>query len=278
MPEFDGVLFSDLHLSPSTERLNELFDSFVDRVEGIRHIACLGDLTEYWIGRAQLKQEHGLHVFRQLERLAKAAKQAILIPGNRDFLIRPQARQAGFEVHRDLYEGEFANVRVALEHGDRFCSRDRKYQRFRWWFRKLPWWMLLGIASPSQLHRIAGGIRKRSAGTTVRKQVSVFGVQPAPIERLIRRGAEIVVGGHVHQPFTREHKSGGRTGRVLIMSDWREEGAVVCTVKDRHFELKLFDGRDFLDFEAPSAQKLFEPQKAPADRLTAVAAERATES
>lgn len=78
MPEFDAVLFADLHLSPKKPRIDELFDAFCDRVAGTPEIACLGDLTEYWIGFPQLRDPHGRHVMDQLARLAKGAKRAVL--------------------------------------------------------------------------------------------------------------------------------------------------------------------------------------------------------
>ena len=86
MPEFDAVLFADLHLSPKKPRIDELFDAFCARVAGTPEIACLGDLTEYWIGFPQLKDPHGKHVYDQLARLAKGAKRCVYVGGNRDFI------------------------------------------------------------------------------------------------------------------------------------------------------------------------------------------------
>jgi UDP-2,3-diacylglucosamine hydrolase len=259
MPEFDAVLFSDLHLSPKKPRIDELFDAFCDRVAGTPEIACLGDLTEYWIGFPQLKDPHGRHVYDQLARLAKGAKRAIFVGGNRDFLMRHDACKVGYQGIKNVYEGEFAGRRVALEHGDLLCTTDRKYQRFRFWFQNFPWWILQYTIAP-QGHKIAQYFRSRSTGETARKTPSTHGIQAPPVERLIKRGAEVIVCGHVHTPFIREYSSNGRTGRLLVTSDWRGDGAVVCTVKNGVFSLVKFDGDRFLPFDAPSAQ----PENAPA--------------
>lgn len=256
MAEFDAVLFSDLHLSPDTPAQNRLFDAFVDRVAGTPEIACLGDLAEYWIGWPQLQDEHARHLMTQLARLARGARRAIFVSGNRDFLMRPQAHDAGFTTFKDVYEGEFAGRRVALEHGDRFCTRDRVYMRFRWWFRKIPWRLVQAVLTARQGHRLARYVRRKSKGETARRNPSVFGMQPAPIERLIARGAEFVIAGHVHFPFSREYRAQDRSGRLLVMSDWRPDEAVVCVAKDGVFELRRFDGTDLLPFDAPQEQEL----------------------
>ena len=62
MPEFDGVLFSDLHLSEDSPELNALFEAFIDRVAGTPEIACLGDLTQYWIGKRHLENDFGQYI------------------------------------------------------------------------------------------------------------------------------------------------------------------------------------------------------------------------
>jgi len=255
MPEFDGVLFSDLHLSPDTPRLNELFEAFVNRVEGTPEVACLGDLCEYWIGYMQLWQPHGKWVDEQMRRLARGARRAIWVDGNRDFMFRTEARRAGFIARRNQYRGEFCGTQAALEHGDRFCTLDCEYQRFRWWFRKLPWRFLQTFFTEARGHRLARNLRMKSKGQVTRRNPSQFGIQGRPVRRLMARGAKVVVCGHVHTPFARDE--GG--GKLVVMSDWRESGAVVCTVKDGAFMLMRFDGNDFRPFEAPAEQQVFAP-------------------
>ncbi|MHC4841375.1 MAG: metallophosphoesterase [Planctomycetota bacterium] len=253
MPEFDGVIFSDLHLSPDTKRLNELFEAFTDQVAGTPHVACLGDLTEYWIGYMQLRQPHGKFVFEQLKRLADGAKQALWVGGNRDFLLDPQARQAGYKTFRNVFEGEFAGTKVALEHGDRFCTLDKQYQRFRWWFRKIPWRVVQVFVSESRGHRMARSVRSKSKGETVRKQISMFGMQDKPVQRLVDRGARYVVAGHVHTPFAKPYGD----SQLLVNSDWQDDGAIVCVAKDGEFSLMKFDGNRFKAFDAPTEQKVY---------------------
>lgn len=259
MPEFDGVLFSDLHLSEDSPELNALFEAFIDRIAGTPEIACLGDLTQYWIGKRHLENDFGQYINSLMTKLAKGSDRALWVPGNRDFLFDTQARKAGYEVYGNIYEGQFAGQRVALEHGDRFCSLDRKYQRFRWWFRKIPWRFLEIFVSSKRGHRWALSIRSKSEGKTARKNPSMFGIQDEPVERLVARGAKTIVCGHVHTPFTRDYRSGEHHGRLHVMGDWHEDGSVVCVVKDGEFKLMTFDGNNFVDFEAPTEQKIFMP-------------------
>ncbi|MCA8911952.1 MAG: hypothetical protein KDB82_09620 [Planctomycetes bacterium] len=254
MAEFDGIIFSDLHLDASKPRLNELFDAFVNRVEGTPEVACLGDLSEYWIGRKHLQCEQGRYVFEQMQRLAKPARRAIWVNGNRDHMFKGTARKAGFKTRRNRYFGEFCGVQTDLEHGDLFCTRDRKYQRFRLWFRNTPWGLMGEFFPASKGHQLCQYMRSKSQGEFARRDPEYFGIQRDAVERQVARGAEVIVCGHVHTPFSRDYSRGGHTGRLYVMSDWRDDGAVVCVVKDGEFKLVRFDGEEFHDFAAPEKQ------------------------
>jgi UDP-2,3-diacylglucosamine hydrolase len=254
MAEFDAVLFSDLHLFEDKPRLNELFDAFVDRVEGTPEVACLGDLMEYWTGRKHLYNAHGRHVFEQMARLAKPARRAIWVNGNRDHMFQGSARKAGYTACRNRYRGEFGGAVCDLEHGDLFCTRDRQYQRFRLWFRNVPWGLLGLFFTAKAGHRMCRYMRGKSIGETARRDPEHYGIQAEAVQREVARGAKVIVCGHVHTPFARDYVSGDNTGRLFVMSDWRDNGAVVCVVKDGQFKLMRFDGNGFSDFAAPEKQ------------------------
>lgn len=257
MPEFDGVIFSDLHLSEDKPRLNELFEAFVQRVEGTPEVACLGDLAEYWIGRKHLQCEQGRYVFDLMARLAKPARRAIWVNGNRDHMFKGTARKAGYRTYRNRYFGEFCGTPSDLEHGDLFCTRDRVYQRFRLWFRNTPWGLLGELFSAERAHRLCKYMRSKSQGEFARRDPEHYGIQPEPVKRLVSRGARVIVCGHVHTPFSRDYAADGSTGRLYVTSDWREDGAVVCVVKGGEFKLMRFDGRDFHEFDAPEKQGIY---------------------
>ncbi|MBK8207735.1 MAG: hypothetical protein IPK87_13245 [Planctomycetes bacterium] len=258
MAEFDGILFSDLHLSADKPRLNELFDAFVDRVEGTPEVACLGDLMEYWTGSKHLQCEHGQYIFRQMSRLAKGARRAIWVNGNRDHMFQGTARKAGYDTYRNRYFGEFCGVQADLEHGDLFCTRDRKYQRYRLWFRNVPWG-LMGVFVPAASgHKFCQYLRSKSMGEFARRDPEYYGIQRSPVERLVFRGAKVIVCGHVHTPFSRNYQGAKDIGRLHVMSDWRENGAVVCTVKNGEYKLMRFDGENFTEFAAPESQGVYE--------------------
>ncbi|MCB9894060.1 MAG: metallophosphoesterase [Planctomycetes bacterium] len=257
MPDFDGIIFSDLHLSGETAGLNALFDKFVERVEGTPEIACLGDLTEYWIGHKHLRSEFGRYLSDQMERLAKPARRAIWVNGNRDFRFAERARHIGYKAFRNRYEGEFAGVQADLEHGDLLCTQDRAYQRFRLWFRNFPWWAFDWVTTADQAHRLCLYMRSKSKGDEARNDPEHFGIQPEPVKQRVARGAKAIVAGHVHTPFSRDFVAGERVGRLFVTSDWRMNGAVVCVVKDGEFKLMHFDGEDFAPFEAPEKQGIY---------------------
>lgn len=257
MAEFDAVLFSDLHLHDDRKRLNELFDAFIDQVEGTPEVACLGDLAEYWIGNKHIRSEFGRHVFDQMKRLAKPAKRAIWVSGNRDFMFTQTARKAGYQTFRNRYRGEFCGVKCDLEHGDLFCTRDKAYQRFRLWFRNMPWGLLGALFTEHQGHRMCKYMRSKSIGEEARKDPEHYGIQTEPVQQEVLRGARAIVCGHVHTPFSRDYVGGKDKGRLYVMSDWRDNGAVVCVAKDGEFKLMWFDGTEFTEFEAPEKQGIY---------------------
>jgi UDP-2,3-diacylglucosamine hydrolase len=262
MAEFDGVIFSDLHLSEDTVRLNELFNAFVQRVEGTPEVACLGDLTEYWIGHKHLRSPFGKHLFEQMARLAKPAKRAIWINGNRDFMFRQEARLAGYTALRNRYFGEFCGQPAALEHGDLLCTGDRQYQRFRFWFRHTPWRMMAPFFSADTAHALCRYVRSKSMGETARMDPDHYGIQREPVERLVFRGAKVIVCGHVHTPFSRNYQGAKDIGRLHVTSDWRDNGAVVCVAKNGEFKLMWFDGDGFSEFDAPEKQGIYKLEMA----------------
>jgi len=258
MAEFDGVIFSDLHLSEDKPRLNALFDAFVSRVQGTPEVACLGDLFEYCIGRKHLQLEHGRHIFEHMQRLAKGARRAIWVAGNRDHMFNSSARKAGFDAYRNRYFGEFCGVAADLEHGDLFCTADRQYQRYRLWFRNVPWGLLGALVSAQTSHRFSRWLRSKSKGESARKDPDHYGIQRSPVERLVFRGARAIVCGHVHTPFSRNYQGAKNIGRLYVTSDWRDNGAVVCVVKNGEFSLKWFDGEGFTEFSAPDKQGIYQ--------------------
>lgn len=257
MAEFDAVIFSDLHLFDDKTRLNELFASFVDRVEGTPEVACLGDLLEYCIGRKHVHSDHGKFVFEHMQRLAKPAKRAIWVNGNRDHMFQSTAKRAGWTACRNRYRGEFGGQQCDLEHGDLFCSKDREYQRYRLWFRNVPWGLMGEFVPAARAHKFCKYLRSKSIGETARRDPEHYGIQPEPVQREILRGARVIVCGHVHTPFSRTYIGGKDVGRLFVMSDWRENGAVVCVAKAGEFKLMRFDGDRFTDFEAPEKQGIY---------------------
>jgi UDP-2,3-diacylglucosamine pyrophosphatase LpxH len=110
------------------------------------------------------------------------------------------------------------------------------------------------FCSAEKGHALCRYMRSKSQGEFARMDPDHFGIQREPVERLVSRGAEVIVCGHVHTPFARDYAAGGNTGRLYVMSDWRENGAVVCTVKDGEFKLMKFDGDEFTEFDAPDRQ------------------------
>ena len=57
--------------------------------------------------------------------------------------------------------------------------------------------------------------------------------------------------------FSRDKIGGNGKGRLFVPTDWRLNGAVVCTVKDEEFQLMRSDGENLVPFEAPEKQSIY---------------------
>src|SRR3546814_5720265 len=84
--------------------------------------------------------------------------------GNRDFLVvRRFASASGTRILKDPQLVDFGGMRTLISHGDRYCSDDVGYQRWRHFSRNAFVQRLLMRLPRDTRHKIAGGLRhKRS--------------------------------------------------------------------------------------------------------------------
>ena len=238
-PRGDGpaLFISDLHLSPALPRTVQVFEDFLRgpaREASILFI--LGDLFEYWIGDDMLDIEPStrardestspgtepLGAFARRMTAAMAELSASGVPiavmrGNRDFLLGERfAREAGARMLDDPCVFSFLGQALVLSHGDRLCTDDVAYQRFRRvahsslgkaLFLRLPlrWRMA-----------IANRIRQGSAAKGERRMAYADANPNAIAALLDAAGERTLVHGHTHRPA--RHADGRRVRWVL--PDW----------------------------------------------------------
>ncbi len=193
-------IISDLHLSKAKIDLIEAFRCFVASLSSNDILIILGDLFDYYIGRdyedmAQLAVRDIVHKAR------KRGVKTFFMRGNRDFLLSSaDAHFFGMELLKDVHIIQSTSGPVLLLHGDLLCSADKKYQRFRRiTHNKLVQSMFLAL--PITIRRKIGAkLRSKSiASYKYKKDVSIYGVQKATLEKYVKATkVSNIIHGHIH--------------------------------------------------------------------------------
>lgn len=223
------VLISDLHLSPDEPALVQAFLAFIDdciALPALKRLFILGDWFEVWLGddaylslSDDARKSHWLTpIIAKLKQLRVNGCDVLVMHGNRDFLLgQPFCSLFGGTLIDEPYTLQVGDKRFRLEHGDRLCTDDQKYQFFRKIMRnRFTKWYLLNKPLDKRLE-IAANIRKKSKEGNVKKNPFIMDVNERAVNKAIYR-FDALLHGHTHRPEV--HRSDqGKTRYVL--SDWR---------------------------------------------------------
>lgn len=212
-------LASDIHLGPDNPRTSETFYRFLAHARNrARALILLGDIFDVWIGDDWIRRsppwlEQALHHLRETGQTLPMW----ILGGNRDFLIGEElANHLGARLLRDkcllqitpsdkARHSRHATVQTnrsfLLAHGDEFCTKDQKYQRFRRLVRN-PVVQSCFMTMPLLLRiRLAQRARRASQQITRNPQDASYDVQDSALEMaLLHAGASCCIHGHTHRP------------------------------------------------------------------------------
>ena len=217
-----ALLISDLHLPNTASPLRHGFLNFLSgpaRSAGAVYI--LGDLFEYWIGDAEGLQDYAPEA-AALRALTATGVPVYVMAGNRDFLLgRRFAAATGVTLLNDPTQHTLGGVETLLAHGDRYCTDDRGYQRWRWWSRQR-WLQMLYANFPVRWRRgIAGYARGNEAPAKTPKMI--YDVTDEGIALAFTGAtANRLIHGHTHRPGHHRLQLNGREVERWVLPDWRE--------------------------------------------------------
>lgn len=197
-------------------------------------LIILGDLFEAWIGDDGA-DDSAIELAQRLRALSDAGVDIIFVEGNRDFLVgKDYCALAGMRRLAEPLILDQVTPPTALIHGDRLCTDDVSYQRFRKTSRKLSWQTRI-LRLPLFLRRgLARWARwrshshQRSLGDSKPMDVNAEAVQAFMHQYKIDR----LIHGHTHRPAI--HLLKEPNSQRWVLGDWDDgHGYAIILDEDR---------------------------------------------
>lgn len=223
------LLLSDLHLPASPSPLRDRFIQFLEgpAVEA-SEVFILGDLFESWIG-----DDVGLSLYpREVAALTALTARGVRVAfqhGNRDFLVGERFFDlTGVEPLPDPVVETLFGRDTLLSHGDRYCTDDRSYQRWRRiirmrWLQRLFLWM-----PRSRRERFANKVRGESDQSKQSKPVEIMDVNASAVRcEMAQVGVTRLIHGHTHRPGTYPVDLPIAPAERIVLPDWRMQNSIV---------------------------------------------------
>lgn len=217
------LLLSDLHLPNEPSPLREGFLRFLaGPARTADAVYILGDLFEYWVGDDVGLQDYAAEI-AALAALSNSGVTLCFMVGNRDFLVGHRfATASGARILKDPQVLELGGMPTLISHGDRYCSDDVGYQRWRRFSRNgFAQWLFMRLPRRSR-HKIAGGLRHQSGAEKRNKASAIMDVNETTIRTAMQQqGVTRMIHGHTHRPADHllQLRGGVRASRI-VLADW----------------------------------------------------------
>tara|TARA_B100000686_G_C16635613_1_gene887104 strand:- start:2 stop:712 length:711 start_codon:yes stop_codon:yes gene_type:complete len=228
---------SDLHLSENTPSITAGFFEFLKTTaQELSHLYILGDLFEAWIGDDD-DSEFAIKVMQQINYATRNGLEIFFIHGNRDFLCGQSfAKQSNLTLLPDPSFLNFFDLKIALSHGDDFCTEDLEYIKFKKEVRSQKWQQKFLQKPLNKRLKIASNMRDASQKNNSNKDFTIMDVTPTAIEDFFaEHHIDLLIHGHTHRPNTHQTNFGTR----IVLGDWHNTGWCLM-LDERQQELKEF--------------------------------------
>ena len=233
LPTNSTLFISDLHLSPTAESLPLFFD-FLHHIAPQAHsVYVLGDLFDVWAGE-DLNPDFHARIHQAFRAVADRGVTLYFMAGNRDFLVdRAFLKKAKMTLLADPTIIELYGQAFLLSHGDRLCTQDLAYQRYRR-IAQHPITKILFRSLPKYIRaKIAHSLRQKSQlyqSHQTNKHPAILDVELSAVLDLMRQyRVQHLVHGHVHRP---QIHTVDPTGQRIVLGDWHESAIIgVCTAQ-----------------------------------------------
>lgn len=204
-----------------------------------RRLTILGDLFDYWAGDDDLADPFNARMVGALRTLAASGVALGFMAGNRDFLIGEDfAAAAGLTLLPDPLVRHIGGIQTLLTHGDRLCTDDIDYQRFRAQVRD-PAWRDAFLARPLvERKREIEALRAVSEAEKQHKPAAIMDVNAAAVATaFVQHGAQALIHGHTHRQGRHDLIIAGKRCQRWVLGDWHagRGNALLCDLTGWRF-------------------------------------------
>jgi UDP-2,3-diacylglucosamine hydrolase len=222
-----------VHLCESRPGAAARFFAFLtDTAAHADALYILGDLFEAWVGDDDLDAPLAQTVAHRLGDLRKLGVQTYFMHGNRDFMLAQRyAARCGMTLLPDPVVVDIGGTPTLLTHGDKLCTDDVDYQRFRRVVRH-PYMLALLRRLPLALkRRLAGRARAGSERAKADKNSAIMDVNAHAVAALFKQyDVSRMIHGHTHRPAQHYTLINNVQHERWVLPDWYDErgGYIVC--------------------------------------------------
>ena len=224
------LLISDLHLSAdhphSIAAFRRFTASLAPRAEALY---ILGDLFEYWAGDDDRHDPFHAQVIDALHGLAAHGTRIYLMHGNRDLLMGDAlAQAAGATLLGDPTLLDLYGAPTLLSHGDKLCTDDIEYQKFRAQVHDAEFQKNF-LAQPLTARKsYIEQLRRQSTSAKQNKDSAIMDVNDDAVAALLREHHyPRLIHGHTHRPKRHQHIVDGHLCERWVLSDWDQQASAL---------------------------------------------------
>lgn len=225
-----SLFISDLHLGADQPHSMAAFRHFVaETAPQAEALYILGDLFDYWAGDDDLEDAFHAQVVAALRGLAQHGTRVYLLHGNRDLLMGETLANA---CHAMLLNDptliDLYGTPTLLGHGDRLCTHDAEYQRYRTQVHDADFQRQFLARPLAERKAYIAQLRERSIAEKQSKDSAIMDVDDDAVAALLREhGYPRLIHGHTHRPDRHQHIVDGRTCERWVLGDWDRQGSAL---------------------------------------------------
>lgn len=224
------LFISDLHLSADHPHSIAAFQRFIATLAPqAEALYILGDLFEYWAGDDDRHDPFHAGVVSALHDLAAQGVKIYLMHGNRDLLMgNVLAQAAGASLLDDPTLFDLYGTPTLLSHGDKLCTDDVEYQKFRAEVRSAKFQENF-LAQPLAARKAyIEQLRQHSTSAKQSKDSAIMDVNDDAVAALLREYRyPRLIHGHTHRPKRHEHVVDGHRCERWVLSDWDQQASTL---------------------------------------------------